>query len=147
MPAAARPADAAGARVGVRERRWWWRVCSFGPGGAGVGLTVPGMGDDGGFLVASAGLTEAGSSVAAAAERVRRLDLRTPLTRAVAALAGSATAAAVGELVAEWSAVAGGVAYGLDVHAAALAAAADRYGSTDAAVASALPVGAGGEGR
>lgn len=65
---------------------------------------MPGMGDDGGFYVASARLAEAGSSVAAGAVRVRRLDLRTPLTRAASAHPGSVTAAAAGELAAAWSA-------------------------------------------
>lgn len=111
------------------------------------------MGDEGGFSVASQRLTDVGASVASAAARVGQLDVRTPLTRAAAALPGSASAAAVGELSAAWSAAGGEVARGLARHAAALAAAADDYRAGDAAaaavlpLASELPAGWGGEGR
>lgn len=105
------------------------------------------MGDEGGFYVASQRLTDVGSSVASVAARVAQLHVRTPLTRAASALPGSASAAAAGELSAAWSAAAGEVARGLAAHAAALTAAADHYRGGEAAAASALPMGSGGEGR
>src|SRR5689334_9605619 len=60
--------DAASSATGCR---WWVRVCSFGLGDRGVGLTVPGMRTAEGFQVVAGDLDQAAAATRAVAEGVR----------------------------------------------------------------------------